>query len=228
MGVFSKIDPKSNSAMFFVIEANALCVVVARPNFEFDFCILSAQGNTIYACPVTENFYVYIDELGQRLTWIDQRENRLESLDFRVYAGDVRQFQQTVSACVVQNKKKMSVEQYSQKEKNDWDKYYMHVEDAEEVTHAENDYKCFLGDASRVWSSKGQRSFKSKAGVDKSNYTSLFQAKKLNLCVAGKDNQLDIFEFQNDGSEHNLKQLDSLPGIRDKKGNLLELKKLQF
>lgn len=140
LGKFAQLDPNGSYTDPDVILPAGLFVITSKGGYQYDIEVIDENSDTYHNKEVSESLYYYFNDGNNSITWLDLKGGNMVCLNFEVERPSLENLKIAMSRVLMQNLQKESIESIIEKEKNNWDQYYLYAdEDRDHDKNAEYD-----------------------------------------------------------------------------------------
>ena len=130
VGSFFKIeDNKEENVPPETILKEAVFTILDEGTYKFKIIIFDIEKGEAHSLKLSSELSYYTCETTNNITWIDLVEDDIICLNFVFYRRIVSELSNMLHSCIIENTNKKSINDIIQKEKKNWEEYYIGKEE---------------------------------------------------------------------------------------------------
>lgn len=222
-GQFAQSDPGRSDIDPAVILQTGLFAIVNRGKFVYEMVVMDEGKDGYHTKALNENLYYYFNEGLNSLTWIDLKGKDIVCLNFKFDKNVISSLKLLMSALLIQSVQKQSMEQLIEKEKNNWDQYYLRGDNRIDEDEAQ-EYKKYRDERGYL-DFEEEQFYPEKKPTPSGDIKDFVQGVTSQRAFVNRGDVVNVFKY--DSGAQNYNYMTDLPAF-DFKGGKLTPSKIQL
>lgn len=208
LGKLAQLDPNGTSIDPNIILPTGIFAIEDKGGFTYEMEVIDENMDYYHNKEVSDTLYYYFNDGSKSITWLDLKGSSMICLNFEIERPSLDNLKITMSRVLMQTIQKQSIETIVEKEKNNWDQYYLEPEDNNKKRDVEyNKY----ADRSFYLDIESEESSHAKAPDFNGDIRGFAQGVKTNRAFINRTDIINVYKY--DEENQNFVYLNDLPEL---------------